>query len=364
MSLLLDEKFIRQISSMLDRFSAKGNGLYNFRCPFCGDSDKSKRKARGYFIPGKAREGYFFKCHNCNEAIGSFKNFLKVQQPAVYREYELEHFMETHEIKPSKKVSAATHFISSATKELTPHIEPVPASAIEKYSERLTDLPKSHFARQYVINRKIPSDFHQGLFYTPAYKEFVNQAFPEDTHKMPSDKRLIIPFYDAMGFLQGVSGRALEDDGSDWPKYIITRARTTPDFAKLYGLERLDWKKRIYIVEGPIDAMFLPNCVALQDSALFKTKEMFIGSSPLSSRAHTFTIVPDNQPRNKESNASLLKAIKEGLDVVIWPKFIQEKDINDMILAGMTQFEIMANIDDHTYNGLRAEFEYNRWRKD
>ena len=48
MSSWIDHKYVGLLSTQLDRFSKKTNNLYNFRCPFCGDSQKNKWKARGY----------------------------------------------------------------------------------------------------------------------------------------------------------------------------------------------------------------------------------------------------------------------------------------------------------------------------
>ena len=45
MSSYIDLKFINEISSRLGQFKKKGDYLFNFRCPHCGDSKKSKTKA-------------------------------------------------------------------------------------------------------------------------------------------------------------------------------------------------------------------------------------------------------------------------------------------------------------------------------
>lgn len=57
---------------------------YQFRCPYCGDSQKKMSKARGYLLGkwGKC----FFKCHNCGLAK-SLEDFLKDQHAELYHEY-------------------------------------------------------------------------------------------------------------------------------------------------------------------------------------------------------------------------------------------------------------------------------------
>jgi hypothetical protein len=73
--------------------------------------------------------------------------------------------------------------------------------------------------------------------------------------------------------------------------------------------------------------------------------------------------VNDNEPRNIEIIKQISNNIKNGYNVVIWPETLTQKDINDMVMDGMTKEQIQTIIDEHTYSGLRAEFELNNWRK-
>ena len=70
----IDTKYVNLVSSRLPLFKHKHQGLYNFRCPFCGDSQKSKTKARGYLY--QKRTDLFYRCHNCDKVI-PFPIFLK-----------------------------------------------------------------------------------------------------------------------------------------------------------------------------------------------------------------------------------------------------------------------------------------------
>jgi hypothetical protein len=74
-------------------------------------------------------------------------------------------------------------------------------------------------------------------------------------------------------------------------------------------------------------------------------------------------LVNDNEPRNKDIVKQIRANIANGYSVCLWPNTIVEKDINDMILSGLTRDKIKSIIDEHTYSGLRAEFEFNNWRK-
>jgi hypothetical protein len=56
-------------------------------------------------------------------------------------------------------------------------------------------------------------------------------------------------------------------------------------------------------------------------------------------------------------------AIEEHFQICIWPEMMQEKDVNDMVLAGFTTDEITDIIDQNTFVNLRAKMEYIQWKK-
>ena len=73
-TLWIDHKYVNLASSHLALFKRKDRNVYNMRCPFCGDSSKSKSKARGYFFEKEGK--LIYRCHNCGLGL-SLKNFLK-----------------------------------------------------------------------------------------------------------------------------------------------------------------------------------------------------------------------------------------------------------------------------------------------
>ena len=68
----------------------------------------------------------------------------------------------------------------------------------------------------------------------------------------------------------------------------------------------------------------------------------------------------DNEPRNREIVNRISKVIDRGDKVVIWPKKIQQKDINDMFLAGHNVQDV---VDSNVYSGLEATLKFNDWKK-
>lgn len=80
----VDVKYINLISIRLQKFKRIKDNLYNFRCPICGDSERSKNKARGYLY--QVKNNINFKCHNCGTNI-SFNNLLKKVDSEMYKQY-------------------------------------------------------------------------------------------------------------------------------------------------------------------------------------------------------------------------------------------------------------------------------------
>ena len=79
--------------------------------------------------------------------------------------------------------------------------------------------------------------------------------------------------------------------------------------------------------------------------------------------AEEVVIVLDNEPRNKTTKESVDSAIKQGYNVCIWPSSVQQKDINDMVIAGLDPADIKMIIDNNTFNGLKAKLAFSVWSK-
>jgi transcription elongation factor Elf1 len=80
----IDIEFIRILSSQLKLYKEKGNNLFNFRCPVCGDSKRSRVKARGYLFQKK--NDFFYKCHNCSIGL-TLGNLIKHIDIDLHKQY-------------------------------------------------------------------------------------------------------------------------------------------------------------------------------------------------------------------------------------------------------------------------------------
>ena len=336
MSVFIDRAFLLRISPKLQRFTQKKDDLYNFRCPLCGDSQKNKTKSRGYVY--RKKNDYFYMCHNCG-ASTSFYNFLDKVDPTLIKEYALERYKNGDNNKSDHKTPEFEEFKTE---------KPIFKKALDLPS--IDSLPEAHFAKVYVQQRRIPKDFFSQLYYAEDFATFIQSLGIENTNLKEKDNRLVIPFYDKEKNLVAIQGRAL---GESKLRYITIKLHE--DNHKFFGLDRIDEEKMIYVVEGPIDSMFLDNAVATADSNLESITSIYDKSK--------VTLIFDNEPRNKEIVKKIDEAIEKHYQVVIWPEMIESKDINDMILDGFSPDEIQDIISKYTFVNLRAKAELVNWKK-
>jgi predicted RNA-binding Zn-ribbon protein involved in translation (DUF1610 family) len=320
---LVDSKYIGLVSSRLQKFKRVKSDLYTFRCPICGDSQKNKNKTRGYLYPVKNNTN--FKCHNCGASL-SFNNFLKELDPTLHKQYTLEKFRDGHTGKG---------FVVEAPK--LEFSKPV-------FRKKL-DLPKASevpVAKEYLEKRKLnPEKF----YFADKFKQWTNSQKQTFDTIGRDECRIIIPMYGKDNNLIGFQGRSLVPNSV---KYITVML--DEEAPKIYGLNEVDDKLPVYVVEGPFDSTFVNNSVALCGSD--GDVRCLEGSS--------IVFVYDNEPRNREIVNRIGKCVSRGERVVIWPSVVLEKDINDMVLAG---HNVMDVIKSNTYSGLEAKIKFNNWKK-
>ena len=325
----LDVKYINLISPRLNLFSRKKADLYNFRCPYCGDSQKRRNKARGYLF--KIKNDFVYKCHNCGKGR-TLSNFLKDQDSFLHDQYVMEKFKEG---KSGKGTTVPKPKFDFKEPKFVKH---------DTGLEKISDLNISHPARVYLQERGIKNlDY---FFYCPKFKEWTNkQKKTFDTLRQDSP-RIIIPFRDKEGNLFGYQGRSLAPTAKI--RYITIML--DEEQPKIFGLDRINTDESIYIVEGPFDSTFIKNSVAMAGS------DVDIRTFGWSNHIWIY----DNEPRNREIVARISKSIDRGDKVVIWPTTIREKDINDMHLAG---HDVQSLVESNVYQGLEATLKFNTWKK-
>ena len=320
----IDSKYIGLVSARLEKFKRTKDNLYNFRCPFCGDSKKNKNKTRGYLFQKKG--DFIFKCHNCGASKG-FSTFLKEIDPTLHSQYTMERY--------KSGLTGKSRFTEEPTFTFK---KPV--------FKKKVDLPLASEDPQskiYLRKRGLDPD---KFYYADRFKHFCNKHKPTFDNTKFDHPRIVIPMYDKDKSLIGFQGRSL--DPSQKPKYLtIMLSEESP---KLYGLDTINEEEPIYIVEGPFDSTLVENSVAMCGS------DVDIRSLGWSNYIWVF----DNEPRNRENINRVSRVIDNGDKVVLWPQNIVEKDINDMFLGGQN---IKTLLESNTYSGLEAKLKLQSWKR-
>jgi len=296
----LERKYVNQISPYLRNFKWKKPTQANCSCPICGDSTNNKLKARFYFLERNGHYNVF--CHNCGYSR-KFTSFLKEQNQALYDEYVKEHVLQKYEEKNQEKQEVNSREVQVNTSE------PVLSNPL-KNLKSVTQYPNSHIAKAYCLQREIPKDQFFRLYYAPNFMEWTNSIIPGKFIYTKDEPRLVIPMLKQNGEMFAFQGRSLDPDSK--LRYItITLDYDTP---KLFGMEQVDMNKRNYVLEGPLDSLFIQNSIAMAGSDV--AENTFINDNSV--------FVLDNEPRNKEVVNKYNKLIKQGFKLCIWPSYVKE----------------------------------------
>jgi hypothetical protein len=337
----LEQKYIGLMSNRLEMFKRKKQDTYNFRCPSCGDSLKDKHKARGWIFPNTKTSGFLYHCHNCSITL-SIEKLIEMVDPLLYQEFIRERLVEFGQ--PKKRIKSDAEIL--ALKMKTPEfVKQSPLFKLKKISQLSHHDP----VKQYIMSRKIPSNAHHRMFYAPKFKEWV-MNIDENLMAKSSGKdqpRIVLPFIDEGGSFFGFQGRSIGDSKS--LRYItIMLDKTKP---KAFGLNECDRSKTHFILEGPIDSLFIDNSIAMSGASI---------NYDLVNENSVFVF--DNEPRSKETCQRMERVIDKGYKVVIFPHTLRSKDINDMVLNKEVEYPnelLQCNIS----SGLEAKIIFTAWRK-
>ena len=325
----IDVKYVSLISPYLQQFKKKGDFLWNFRCPYCGDSKKNRTKARGFVF--RKKNDLFYKCHNCGVGA-TLGNLIKEINSKTYDDYILERYK-----------SGSQN--NTPTPEFKFDVPIFRKKGILKDLKSIANLSESHPARKIISKRLIPENYFKDLYLCETFYKFTNTLIPNKFPSLDEDHpRLLIPFRNEKGEIFAYQGRAF---GKEQPKYLTIKLEERD---KIFGLDRVDKSKHVNVVEGPLDSLFLDNCIA-------------IAGADVPNLDCDFTVIFDNEPRNKELLKQIKKTIDRGHNICLWPQNLRWKDINDMIIAGYEKDDIQKIIIDNTFSGAEAQLKYTIWRK-
>lgn len=336
-----------EISWKLERFKVvKPGRLYNFRCPFCGDSKKNPLKARGYMYEHPEKSTLYYKCHNCGLSA-SFLRFLKLFDETYYNSLIFnKKYKEDPDPLPVQLPTKKEEPVLSKTYE---------REMLESAGAKpLSDLYGiNQLATIFINKRRLPKDTLEYLYYTETFNDFIHKLEPKYEKNTKNDPRIILPFFHKGFKFDHLQGRALLNSE---PRYYSV-SLIKKGLPRIYGLYKdLDAYDEIYVIEGPIDSLFIPNAIAIGGSELKAASSYF--------PEEKLVFVFDNEPENPEIVKKMSSIIQRGDKIVIWPKELEGcgKDINEMILHGISSDEIKDFLKKNTFQGLAAEAQFGFWK--
>lgn len=333
----LEEKYINLLSPRLNLFKRTKPNLYAFRCPLCGDSKKNKYKTRGGFYLPPSSQSYNMGCFNCGASM-KFTSFLKQVDQSLYDEYKLEEYQEKNMPTEPKKEAAPV-----ARKKAAPKKQLDLASLM-----RVDELDAKHPVIQYIEHRKIPKRQWNRLYYCPKYQAWISKFDEKNYPKATEHPRLVIPFFDKAGNVARITARAFGAEENRYLYTVVDKAST-----RLFGVDQIDPGLPVYVVEGPIDSLFLPNAIAV-GTGTYEDKELDTIPNKI--------FVPDNQPRNENVCKGIKKLVDRGEKVCLWQEDTG-KDINQMVIDGRSIQSIMKLIEESTFQGPEAQMKFSDWVK-
>lgn len=314
----------------------------------CGNSHGEKRRKAGFFWSSTG--GYYvYHCFKCGISK-PLKYFLK----DYYKEIYLQHFL-----------------ISSESIEIPQNDFKVTDEKHGEFIRYLFDekliIPieecKDKEVWDYIESRKIPKDKLKYLYYSENF-HFISQELKEldsgdeQYNYKESDRRICWFFKNRTNEVVGLQGRAV---GNGFPRYMIIRLKD--DDIMIGGYENADFSKRLYVVEGYIDSLFLPNAISLNGLHLPTIKHLLEKV-----KVPELTVIFDNEPLNIQIKKNIDSLVElshryEGLKVCLLPKEMRSigKDINDYIKSGLSSEELIGIINNNSYSRNMLKVQSTFW---
>jgi hypothetical protein len=344
MSLATDIRYAKLLN--LEQFKEAQKNHFNFRCPFCGDSQKSKTKKRGWLIPTPDHQGLFFNCFNCHESVGGMFFFIQRLNKSLLREYNKENFEEKNGFKQIQTVEQVTKII--------------PKNDTVKNIQTIDSLPAGHIARTYVERRRIDSKYWHDTYYTDNYKKWIVENYLPEKYQNTEyiDERIVFPLYTQQGELIGLQGRSL--DPNNEVRYLTVKIKDT-NHVLCYNFNRINIVDNIYFVEGIFDCLVINNSVAMLKSNfnLDFIKQRFNSSKVI--------FIFDNEPRNIQTvkNYDQISSI-EDFGLFIWPKKFTSsiKDLNELAVKNnWNQDQVTEFVNRYVVFGrLKKKIQLSNWK--
>lgn len=313
----------------------KTTSTYNGECPYCREGKSTGKKRRFFYIP---EEDHLY-CHNCNISLNGLQ-FVQEQTGMTVKDIILESEVHTDTVEDIIKRSAVF-------KKFNP--KSLPDDSINLYDTSQVSFyqtnPVVKDALNFIKARRLDTALNK--------PKALWLSLTDYTHK----NRVVFPFYSPNGGakVEFYQSRALYKKDEDIAKYL---SKTNSDKG-IFNIDKVVPEiEYIFLQEGPIDAMFLRNSVALAginptDNQIERLNSLF----PM----HTLVYVLDNQWADRTSYKVTKELLEKGEKVFLWPAGLDKfKDINDLcvhIKQDELKWEFVIK---HTYEGIKGQLQFSQ----
>ena len=272
---------------------------WNFRCPICGDSKKSKNKKRGWIRKKESKDEYYFRCFNCGTVL-SIPEFVKQVDEDLYREFfKVDIKQMEKKLKRQKKEIPNENEDNKDKKEILKKIKKV----LENVDDFFEPIENFKEPLEYLKKRKIPEKHYDKIYFS-------------NTKTLPFSQMIIFPFFYNKKYFYGFQGRSYKE------KRFYTSSPLQG--FKVYNIFNVNYNKDVYVFEAIFDSLFVDNSIAMLGADLTKNVEYFIPKENL-------VFVFDNDETGLKKS---IKYFYNGYKILIYPEKFKYKDINDAVIAG------------------------------
>jgi len=306
------------------------NNVYQCSCPVCRETLKKKRC---YYIP----ENDNIYCHNCGWSSKPWKWIIEVSgctnQDIIN---EVKDYDVTVDIGKKEEV-----------------LVKVQAATLPEDSINFSDNFQLDY---YGDNNVITASKH--IIKSRRLDTAVNR--PDNLYVSLKDKvhknRIVIPFVNERGEVEFYQTRTVLDrDKKDRPKYLgkVGAEKT------LFNIDKVSSDHdKVYIFEGPIDAFFVRNSVAVAGitergrSFTARQEEQLNGTL----KWYDKVWILDSQWGDRASMIKSEALLNQGETVFIWPETLgrKYKDFNDLAIAANKDEISWEWIQKNTFHGLEG----------
>lgn len=277
----------------------KYEGTYNAGCPVCREGKSLGKKKRLFYYP-KTQSFYCFNCNKSWNGLSWLTDVTGMSIPEIKTEISTQ--KNSFEIDIKKQLPSSKRILADLPYDSINLNDPLQLSFYQK-NELINK------ALNYIRGRKIDTAVNKSKNLFLSLKDFIHKD------------RLCIPFYDENKKIIFYQTRCLDDSQ---PRYLGKQNSEKT----IFNIEKIDPSlDYIFLLEGPIDAMFIKNGVGVAGINLTNLQKEQLSRYPL----HQRIWILDNPRIDSTSNNKIQELISKGEKVFCWNN--QYKDLNEWCVS-------------------------------